>query len=117
MGTQRVVRALSRRSAWVRGSETTGAGGTQSRGSPYDGRTPAVGPPDPITSPLPDGAADEVLGAGSALGIVVGARSGGGGALRFASGRPSPPLRPGVVTGPAFGSAMKLMCSTFGWLP
>src|SRR4051794_24649165 len=70
---------------------------------------PASGPPAPITSPLPEGAADA---GGSVLGAVDGARSGAAG--RADRGRPSPPLRPAFVSAARVGVATKVTRSVGG---
>jgi len=98
------------------GALTTGAGGTQMRGSEYDGRIPRVAPPRPMSGPFASssaagGGAAGVTG-GSVDGTSVGATIGRG-ASRFVgvSGRPFPPLLPGVFVVEACGSARKLMRS------
>jgi len=98
------------------GALTTGAAGTQMRGSEYDGRMPFVAPPRPISGPLPSssaGAGGVAAGAtgGMPFGTSVGATSGGTGFLLGVSGRPFPPLFPGVLVADACGSARKLMRS------
>src|SRR5215207_7221569 len=95
------------------GALTTGAAGTQMRGSEYDGRMPLVGPPRPMSGPVPSSELGVAVGAGATggrvVGTEVGATSGGAGVLRVLTGRPFPPLFPGEVVGLSCGSARKLM--------
>lgn len=92
---------LSIRASADFGALTTGAAGTQMRGSEYDGRMPLVAPPRPISGPVPSSAGSAgVAGAvgetgGSVDGTSVGATSGGAVVFRVVSGRPLPPLFPG----------------------
>src|SRR5690349_9311351 len=100
------------------GALTTGAAGTQMRGSEYEGRIPFVGPPRPMSGPVPSSTgASGVAGAfgvtgGTVDGTSVGATRGGGGAdVRGVIGRPLPPLLPGLFVAGVCGSARKLMRS------
>lgn len=108
---------LSIRASADLGALTTGAAGTQIRGSEYDGRIPRVAPPRPISGPVPSstgGAVGVAVGAtgGSVDGTSVGATSGGDGAGRFGvMGRPFPPLFPGDGVVDVWGSARKLIRS------
>ena len=96
---------------------TTGAAGTQMRGSEYEGRIPRVGPPRPISGPVPSssvagGEAGAVETGGRLDGTSVGATSGGAGVERsVVIGRPFPPLRPGEDGSAVCGSARKLIRS------
>src|SRR5690349_3712014 len=107
---------LSMRASADFGALTTGAAGTQIRGSEYDGRMPFVGPPPPISGPVPSsgattGAGGAVLTGGRVVGTADGATSGGAGFAFGVSGRPLPPLLPGDGVGLTWGSARKLMRS------
>jgi hypothetical protein len=106
---------LSIRASADFGALTTGAAGTQIRGSEYDGRIPLVGPPRPTSGPVPSsagavGVADGCTG-GSVDGTSDGATIGGAGFEFGVIGRPFPPLFPGVVTSDLCGSARKLIRS------
>ena len=108
---------LSMRASADLGALTTGAAGTQIRGSEYEGRMPFVGPPRPMRGPVPssDGATGAAGGAGltggSDDGTSVGATIGGAGLAPGVTGRPFPPLFPGDVVGLSCGKARKLIRS------
>jgi len=107
---------LSMRASADFGALTTGAAGTQIRGSEYEGRIPFVGPPRPMSGPVPSsdgatGAAGAGLTGGSDEGTSVGATIGGAGLAPGVSGRALPPLFPGDGVGLACGNARKLIRS------
>ena len=76
---------------------------------------PLVGPPRPMSGPVPSsvvtGAAGVAVTGGRALGTAVGATSGGAGVEFVVTGRPLPPLLPGDVAALSCGSSRKLIRS------
>src|SRR5205823_9216335 len=88
----------------VLGGETIAVGGTHSRPSEYDGRTPRDGPPPPTSGPVPPSSAGFVtdgIGAGICVGTALGAVTW---ISRDFSGRPSPPTLPAVGLAPGCAS-------------